>query len=369
MAMSNPTSFRDPRFRRHFKSTRTRSGLRVVSLGLGLIATVGCATSTPNSDSGPGSHEGLSAGDVRLDSAGLRDGRGVDSAASRDAADADGASDGSGALSTESYCARIVEFFCPFYLRCGRIAEADLASCTKTFMETCVQVHQPHYRALELAGLLRVSDAGLAACRQHLETVPCEQQLLDLEGPCRGIWQGRQAAHGACGINYDAFICGPQETCIVGPSLCGQCEAAAPSGGSCDTTTHCRYPDKCVAERCVRPALPAESCGDARNCIAGASCVAGSCVARSFVTPGAPCDAARRCPYRSVCLGGRCVRTGLLGEACDSGLQPCASGYCDPDTKRCTAFRGEGEACSEGYHCRSGRCLGERCPGLLSSCL
>jgi len=283
-----------------------------------------------------------------------------------DAADVvDGGGDGT--LPAEQYCAFAADVFCPFYLRCGRIAELDAAGCQTTFLETCRQLYQPRYVALEQAGLLQLSIAGLTACGQYLTSVECDHQLLDLEGPCRAIWSGRSAFGEPCGISLDSFVCDSATTCIVGMDLCGTCQAAAPTGGNCSTDLHCRYPDLCVDTQCVGAVFPGDACSDVQRCIAGASCNNNLCVARQFVGPGATCDSARRCVYRATCLGGSCSRDALLGEACSAGAR-CASGYCAA-SGRCEPFGAPDAGCDSGATCLASSCTSGRCDSLVSACL
>lgn len=276
-------------------------------------------------------------------------------------------SGGDGYRPAAEYCAHAADVFCPFYLRCGRIAEDTPEGCRSTFVESCQAKYQPIYVALEQAGLLRLSIAGLSACANYLADVECDHQLLDLEGPCREIWSGQSAAGAACGISVESFVCDGATTCVLDLSFCGSCEAAAPTGGACSTEVHCRFPDLCVSEQCVGPAYPGDACSDTQRCNAGASCDNDVCVARQFVGPGATCDSARRCVYRASCVGGSCSRDALLGEACSASVR-CASGHCAA-SGRCEPFGAPDAGCDSGATCLASSCTSGRCDGLLSACL
>ncbi len=285
-----------------------------------------------------------------------------------DAATLDGGSGDAGdTVPARQYCEQTVEAFCPFYLRCGRIAEADLDSCRSTFLESCNAVYEPRYAALAEAQLLELSRAGIAACAEHLAQVPCEHQLFDLEGPCRSLWRGLVSPGGACGAGVESFVCDATSTCVVSLSLCGSCEPAAATGEACDTSTRCRYPDLCVEGRCVGAVLPGEDCGTEQRCISGASCVSGICEARSFVAVGEDCDASHRCPYRSTCSGGVCVRDALQGESCAD--RSCATGTCEPSSNTCVAQGDRGAACSEAVQCLSGVCADGLCSAPMTDCV
>jgi hypothetical protein len=266
------------------------------------------------------------------------------------------------------YCERIVGFFCGFYLRCGRIAETSVEGCRRSFLETCNEVYEPRYGALEHAGLVTLSAPGIAACEAHLSAVPCEQQLLDLAGPCGGMWQGQSPAGSPCGLDIESFVCDQGSTCRLDLSLCGECVKAAKTGGACDGTVHCASAsgDRCVGGLCVAPSPPGGDCTD-RGCIPGARCEGGTCVAREYVKVGSPCDATHRCVNGSQCLAGACVRSALLGEACAENT-PCASGHCDQGGT-CESFKAPGAPCSTKDECLSGRCEGGSCGALISGCL
>ncbi len=92
------------------------------------------------------------------------------------------------------YCESIVDSFCAFYLRCGRMDVDSVEACHAPFLESCNAVFEPQYVELEALGLLSLSEEGLAACEQHLADVACEQQIFELTGPCSQIWAGTQAA-------------------------------------------------------------------------------------------------------------------------------------------------------------------------------
>ena len=89
--------------------------------------------------------------------------------ASVDAGKPDAPREDAGVARAVDYCESIVDFFCPFYLRCGRIAESDLASCRQTFLETCNAVYEPRYVALEAAE--RAEENGVSCEVLDLRTI------------------------------------------------------------------------------------------------------------------------------------------------------------------------------------------------------
>lgn len=271
-------------------------------------------------------------------------------------------------LHASDYCEATVDFFCDYYLRCGRIVAATAEECRATFLETCNARYEQRYVDLEAAGLLSLSTAGISACRAHLVTVACERQLTDLMGPCGDMWIGPQSAGSPCGLDVESFTCAKGTACVVGLDLCGVCRTASPVGGACGDGLTCTADASCVGGTCVLRRQVGESCSASEPCVVGASCSAGTCVAPRVVAEGEACDATRRCPYRSSCTGGRCVRAALLGEECAD--RTCASGRCvvEGTGKLCRPLLDAGAACSNPLDCRSGSCVKGTCRPLPDAC-
>lgn len=265
------------------------------------------------------------------------------------------------------YCEQIVDDFCVFYLRCDRVVAADASTCQTMFLEMCNEVYEPRYVALEQAGLIQLSAAGISQCADHLAQVPCEQHLMDLAGPCRNMWQGRSPAGSACGLDIETFVCDAASTCNLDLSFCGSCVAAADTGGACSDQVRCKYPDECVGGTCLPPALPGDSCAES-NCIQGAVCTSETCQARTYSGVGASCDSMNRCVPGSLCLGGTCVQSKLLGQACGP-TAPCASGYCDGASGTCVQLIAPDQPCTDKLQCLSGSCQQGICGSLISDCL
>lgn len=267
------------------------------------------------------------------------------------------------------YCEATVEFFCDFYLRCGRIVAATKDECRATFLETCNARYETRYVDLETAGLLTLSASGLDACRSHLETVTCEKQANDLAGPCSTMWVGTQPEGGACGLDVESFTCAPGTSCVVTLDLCGTCKKVLPEGSACGEGDGTCGPDaSCVDGKCVARALPSEACSASKPCTVGASCSGGTCVTPAVVGEGQACDASHRCPYRSACIGKVCVRAALLGEDCTG--RTCASGRCvtEGTAKVCEPLLEPGSPCKTALECRSASCVKGTCESLPDAC-
>lgn len=266
------------------------------------------------------------------------------------------------------YCEASADFFCAYYLRCGRMVAADAAECRAVFLESCNERYESRYVDLEDAGLLQLSAVGLDACRAHLETVPCAQQLTDLMGPCAAMWVGTQPAGAACGLDVQSFTCAPGTHCVLGLDFCGTCKPASAAGGPCGDGGTCVATAACVSGACVTRRQVGEACSTSEPCVVGASCSGGFCVGPLIVQENEFCDATRRCPYRSTCLGGRCVRSALLGESCVD--RSCASGRCVTEgaAKVCRPFLEAGATCTSPSECRSASCVMGTCRPLPDAC-
>lgn len=324
-------------------------------LSMLLLATAGC------SDDGASSPQDGAIVDA-----------GGDSAPGTDAVANDGTSaDASDELPVSDYCERAVDVFCPYYLRCKRMAVADLAACKKAFVESCNGRYEPTYAALAAAGELRLSAAGLARCKAHLESVDCAQQIFDLDGGCDGVWVGRAVVGDPCGVGIHGLICAPGSACVLDLSFCGTCKAVAGPGEDCGNAagTTCEATEFCDAtsKRCVARKAVGQPCGADDRCVLGASCKAGVCGGPTIVAVGDACDQQNRCPYLSSCIGGACRQSALLGESCDAQTA-CAAGRCEQG--KCAPLGVEGATCQSGGECLSGVCAGASgCGPLLGACL
>ncbi len=270
-------------------------------------------------------------------------------------------------LQASDYCESIVDSFCEFYLRCGRMDVDSVQACHAPFLESCNTVFEPQYAALEAAGLLSLSVEGLAACEEHLSDVACEQQIFELTGPCSQIWSGTQAAGQRCGLDTEYYVCDPSAACTIGLDFCGTCEAVLESGDDCtgDGVT-CGPEAFCEAGTCRARVPNGEACSPDDRCMAGSGCIAGLCQGPTFVARGEACDATHRCPYLTACVGGSCTPTARLGEACSAGV-PCEAGTCEAGL--CQAPAADGEACSGNSACSSGLCVENVCAPRPSACI
>lgn len=307
--------------------------IRVVWLVLlccGLILG-GCGDDS-GGDSGPVADMG---GDVGPEDQGL-DGEDAseDMADTADAAAGDATVDDDvteeplGPLEASMYCESVVDAFCPYYLRCGRMAVDDLDACREAFLESCNNIYEPRYVAMAEKGWIELSREGIDACAEHLEDVACEAQVFDLDLGCAGVWRGLRSEGEGCGLGLESFVCGEGSACRIGLDFCGSCVAFAAPGEACgEEGGYCGQTGACVDGVCVARKLPGESCAGGEACVVGARCEEGVCRANAIVGVGEACDQVNRCPYKAECIQGRCVESALVGERC-GGQRACASGVC-----------------------------------------
>ncbi len=265
------------------------------------------------------------------------------------------------------YCESIVDSFCDFYLRCGRMDVASVDLCREPFLASCNTVFEPQYVALEAAGLLTLSAEGLLACEEHLGVVACEAQIFELTGPCSGLWSGTQGVGEGCGLDVEYYVCDPSAACTIGLDFCGTCETLLAVGDDCTTEASTCGPEAfCDAGACRARVPNGETCTPDDRCMAGSGCIDALCQGPTFVALGDACGATARCPYLTACVGGVCTSTVGVGEAC-SASAPCEIGLCAGGV--CVAPRDDGEACGGNAGCSSGMCIEGMCEPRPSGCV
>lgn len=276
-----------------------------------------------------------------------------------------------GGVDPTTYCESIVDFFCPFYLRCGRMAVADVDACRPVFLEACNARFEPTFVSLANAGLLELSQDGIDACKAHLDSVQCDQQVQDLDGPCSTMWVGKQAAGKPCAFDNESFTCAPGTACVLDPTFCGTCERVVDDGASCtETSVTCATTSSCDQQtfQCLARKKPGESCDAANRCVLGAICDNAVCVAPSYVGVGDACDFSHRCPFASQCIQGTCTASVELGASCSASV-PCDSGFCSAGQDgTCEPLVAQGAPCSNSAQCQTGVCDSTACKVVPSAC-
>jgi hypothetical protein len=283
---------------------------------------------------------------------------------------------GDDTLPASSYCEQLVDVFCPFYLRCGRMNVDDLAACRAAFPSSCEAKFEPRFAPLANAGLLSLSAEGLQQCADHLADVPCDEQFFELEGPCAAIWQGHVEAGGACGIDVETFVCAEGTACTLDLSFCGTCETVLPIGATCRTADGSDVDGACGPQAlcgdddvCVARPHTSEACDPSGvPCVLPARCADdGVCREPVVVGVGDACDSSHRCPYFASCDAGTCRGLGGLGDRCvDDG--DCEASFCADGT--CVALLPGDASCTRSAQCASFRCDdGGHCVGFDPVCV
>jgi hypothetical protein len=276
-----------------------------------------------------------------------------------------GPSTPSGAI---DYCEAIEPFFCDFYVRCGRMDVDTAAACKAPFLASCNAVFEPRYIDLESAGLLALDVDGIDRCRQHLETVACDQQIQELTGPCADMWRGQQATGESCGLDVESFVCAPGSECVLGLDFCGDCRPLVEVGNTCvPGTDTCGNEAYCDGSICRARVRNGEACGSADRCLTGSVCDNAICTPPAFVAAGETCDQRHRCPYLTACISNTCQPTAATGAACTTD-GTCELGFCNASSV-CEAPRANGGSCDRASQCSSGLCDGTTCQARPSACI
>ena len=276
-------------------------------------------------------------------------------------------------LEPEQYCELAAEVFCPYYVRCSRMAVDTESECLAAFVPACNSRFEPTYIAVARRGSLKLSSAGLSACKAHLSNVSCEKQVFDLDLGCADMWVGTAPEGEPCGPGIESFVCATGTTCVLGTSLCGTCQGTVPNGAVCgaDNQARCETNSYCYNGTCVVRPHGGEPCDPSGvPCVLGTSCAEGNaghkCIGRPWAAPGEACGQQAQCQYKSECVGSICAHTSLIGEPCDT--QSCAAGYC-ANTNTCQEMQDEGEPCSSPIQCRTSACSSGACGPSVTACL
>ena len=269
-------------------------------------------------------------------------------------------------VAPELYCETIAEFFCDFYLRCDRMEVATHAECVDVLLESCNGRYEPRYVSLVEFGALKLSAEGIAACRSHLDAVACQEQYLELSGPCSRMWEGQRQAGQGCGYDIESFVCSAGTTCRLS-GACGECVSLIENESPCPQEgMSCSPASFCTGAICQPRKMSGEACNDNDRCALGTSCTEGQCRGPEVSSVNQSCDMLHRCPYLSECVEGRCEKTVRLGADCSSNS--CETGFCGSDLT-CSPLLPTAATCSASTQCISGRCSYGLCDKNVSACL
>lgn len=196
----------------------------------------------------------------------------------------------------------------------------------------------------------RMCAAG--SCVECVSTSDCPADHFCVDGSCRED-RPRCTRDSECGAGS---FC-DDGTCREGSRSCrthGDCDPGLICDeGLCTPSTRCTTDSECAAtEWCDwrGTCAPREGCRDGRDCDAGSEvCIEGECIE----VPGT-CSTARDCSAAgsgNLCVNNECAPLCTDDTGCLAG-DTCVSGTCRATTDCSTSA-----SCASGEHCVTGRCL------------
>lgn len=239
---------------------------------------------------------------------------------------------------------RFAEAWCDYRSECGEFPDRD------TCMEVTFRDQATYLQAAVDAGRVVYHRARARRCVRAIKGLEClrsEDVDAAIGEACAGIFEGQVAPEGPCMLN---------EECVGELSRCG----FDPNCGDACCPGTCRYIDG--------PMEIGEPCTATSTCVRGATCDQGTCVA--LPGPGEPC-AGSLCAAGSACSYDTftCAERRPVGSACAFDQECVASAYCAPDNT-CTAMVDTGEFCDDdrgcirpGDTCEYGSCRPPAAPG------
>ncbi len=225
-------------------------------------------------------------------------------------------SNDSGSSTVDGACAEYASAINTYTTRCGGSTRGLNESRMKA---ACLS-------ALSLNGS-SITPQTLSSCANAVKSLTCGSDLEDT-GACN-FPPGKLADGTSCVSDEQCA----SENCKKVDNTCGVCSARIAIGGACESSGDCVDGARCTAGKCV---------AEIRNPVGG------SCDA----TKGEYCQSGLYCDYSTKI----CKAYGAAGAAC-SLTMPCGSGLtCDATSKTCVAvtLAAEGQACSTSLRCQSG---------------
>ncbi len=368
----------------------------LLSLGLSLVAALGCSSSKGTGDAGPDSGYALPPNPVDPLAA----------------------------------CLDLAMASANLEVSCGRLAQSDVGDSASGYIGAqCPPFLFASQEAAFEAGQLAYSGATVSCMENALrppsgDTSACNLGYPELDPLCGQLAWGTLGPGESCG---DQYACGAGLYCQVGnvAGSCGVCTAdvgfamtcgvdgaLCNSGNICngevcllpvgtgqgcgEDSAVCRPPLTCHGEGCQLPQAIDGGCNGTADCAPGLSCNTFS--SHCFPAPGAggdcseqPCglglacmrgdagfscapliaggaciftDAGPQCPEFESCRDGGCVPLSLLDGGC-AVSSDCALGICS--TGRCQLLS-NGEPCGTSGQCQSGICDNSASEACVAGC-
>lgn len=277
--------------------------------------------------------------------------------------DADGGSDGGGAVSSAlQACTSYFDALGKIAPRCINDVslDPDFEPARRTgFLKEC------QYK-LTLPGVPKTFAAKVAACAKTLDTIACETVLSE-EDPC-GLSDERGTRES--GASCEESLQCASDSCTAGGDECGVCGTVVADGAACDgQATVCDDASSCVELDSSSTSVDG-TCQPKRK--AGAACTFSSSCEGALVCDNDICKVAPKlgeacesdCAGTAVCNMSVCVAVGKLGEACVGESQFCEAGLsCNETSTKCEKRRAPtvavGDTCNgPDLECKEGYCEG-----------
>ncbi len=218
----------------------------------------------------------------------------------------------------------------------------------------------------------------------------CPEPAYTGDGKTCGCAEGYAEEEGFC-VGDDGKACEDDLDCKNGNCESGICCAQACNvpGAECKTAEGATCKD---GKTCEYPTAPnGADCEDGNFCLAGSKCEDGQCKAGTepvtcndenpctddscdpaqgcrAMPNTASCDDSNACTSSDVCANGSC--SGTLSVTCDSEVDQCNAGMCDPATGDCKKVPvADGTACDDANSCTlTDRCNAGSCGGEGNAC-
>lgn len=292
-----------------------------------------------------------------------------------------------GCFRLESLDERVAEAWCDYHVTCGEYPDRD------TCMEASFRDGGDAYlQAAVDADRVVYHRARARRCVRAIKGLEClKNESIDaaIGDACDGIFEGQVAPEEPCMINEECMgglsRCGFDPTCADAccPGACRYIDGPMDIGEPCNATITCVRGATCDQGTCVALPGPGEPC-DGSLCAAGSGCsydtftcvergpVGAACVfdeecvtsaycalnntCTAMVDTDEPCDDDRACIRVSdTCKDGRCRSPADPGQPCAYDWECVGWAFCHDAT--CTAYRGLGESCVDGFQSPQ-RCYG-----------
>ena len=260
-----------------------------------------------------------------------------------------GGSGGGTGLTADEACNNLAVALCSKTDSCTPFATSiyygDASACAARSKLSCVPA-----LALSSTG---ATPAKIDACAKAVAALGCSDNQLAYSLPdC--VFKGTLAAGTACGSNSQCV----GGYCRFTSSTCGVCSSRNAAGGSCTAAADCVAGATCVNGTCATQLPIGMACSASKPCKLGLYCKAGSCAAAGTMA-NTPCDsnitescnflAGFFCGQSNVCVKSQVANTGSACGLSATNYTECTyGGTCNTSggtVGTCVAAVLDGQAC------------------------